>query len=169
VAVVKGVTTEDKFSIPVHRVHRFSLSAGVVFSTLDAHRFERANRIDTGGKVYSTFADQENNSSIAFAPAILGHVDIMPLGPADLLLSTGMTARSVNAHIAPDYLLGLSAGLADKVALTLSMNFGRVEQLLIGDPATVAKSPVPTEITRDDAVGESWHRGFAVVVSYRLR
>lgn len=173
--LTKGVKHEDKFSFQVHRRNRFFLSGGVLISRLDEHRFDRVNVVDTtlADGAYSTFVDKRGSSSLAFAPTILGNLTLgeLRIGEAvlDLMLSSGAAIREVAGRTAPDFVAGLSAGVGDRVVVSAAWHIGRVEQLLIGDPATIKEQPVPESITRDAAVGEKWGHSIGVIFSYRIR
>jgi len=173
--LTKGVKHEDKFSFQVHRRNRFFLSGGVLISRLDEHRFDRVNVVDTtlADGAYSTFVDKRGSSSLAFAPTILGNLTLGELrigeGVLDLMLSSGAAIREVAGRTAPDFVAGLSAGVGDRVVVSVAWHIGRVEQLLIGDPATIKEQPVPESITRDAAVGEKWGHSIGVIFSYRIR
>jgi hypothetical protein len=169
IAGMKGVTQTDRLVIPVNRRFRVFATTGVLFSFLDEHRYERANRPIAGkDSTYSTFVDRTGNTGFAFAPAVLAHISLARLGDADLFASVGAAARSVNSRTAPDYLVGLSTGFADRFTATIGLHLGREEYLQLGDPEQIAKAPVLAAITRDDAVGERWKGRLAFVFSLRI-
>ncbi len=172
VASMKGVVLTDPLSIPVRRTHRTFMSAGFLMSSLDEHRFVRANRsagvAASPDSTFSTLVDTRNSGSTAFAPGVLINTTLGQVTGVDFSLSAGVAARSVNNRVSPDYLLGLSLSIQDRVVITPALHFGRVEKLLLGDPDTVMGAPVPQSVTVDTAVGEKWITALGLVISYRL-
>ena len=168
IATVKDAKISDAFTVPAFRRLRAFLTAGFLFSSLDEHSYQRETLVDTLGNAYSTFVDLKQNDRVAFAPAILTHMTFARAGVFDFAVTGGIAARSVKDRISPDFLVGVSSGLRDRVVLTAAYHMGRVEKLLIGDPEEVRKAGVPDTITRNGAVGDPWRGAFAVTLSYRL-
>jgi len=174
---LKEVELKNTFEIPVYRRFRAFLSTGFIKSSLNEHKFERQNLPGPDDTTtYSTFVDMRSARSLAFAPAVFSHMTLGSLADFGLTALTGVSvavsggvaARSVNARISPDFLLGASLGVRDRVMLTAAWHTGRVEHLIIGNPEEVRKSAVPTEITREGAVGERWRSGFAIAFSVSM-
>ncbi|MBC7843795.1 MAG: hypothetical protein H7099_15855 [Gemmatimonadaceae bacterium] len=167
---MKDVKLEDKFTIHVYRRFRFFLSTGVLASFLPNNQYERANiparvgpdsaRRDT---TYSRFVDRDGGNIATFAPVAMASMTFAR-GWMDYSVSFGAGARTVNAKTAPEYVLGLSASLLDRLVITAGVHLGRVQRLLISQDSTAS---IPIAVTADDAVGLRWRRNFGLVVSVR--
>jgi hypothetical protein len=172
--VTEKTVTDPPISISVTSRFRVFLSAGVLFSSLDEHDFERVNlpvvEIDTtqADSTYSTIIDKERNTEFAFAPAFLANISLGDWEGVSVLGSLGLAGRSVNGTLSPDFLAGGSVGVFDRALLTIAWHLGRVEQLLLDDPESVSERPVPTSIVLDTVVSERWRSGAALVLSFRL-
>lgn len=164
----KGTTIEDKLELPVTVAHRFSLSAGMLFTFLPESEYQRTSVLDADGKSYSTFLDTKGNRVFAFAPAVLSTVSLYDWHHASVAFSGGVAVRTVGEKTTPEYLLGPTVSVRDQVFLTVGLHVGRVERLLIGEPESVRKLPVPDEITRAGAVGSNWKSAWSFVLSYRV-
>ena len=168
---VKGAVIDGGFTVPVRRRHRMFLSAGFMFSTLDEHSYRRSNRLvgNQPDSTFSTFIDRSNNRNTAFAPIFLVNMTLGRWLGTDLVVSGGVASRKVADDLAPDFLAGLSFGVSDKLVISILGGMGRVERLLLGDPRSVKKRPVPAAIEFEAAVGRQWKGQLAVAVSYRTR
>jgi hypothetical protein len=171
ISSVKGAVIDGGFTVPVRRRHRMFLSAGFMFSTLDEHSYRRSNRLVPGqpDSTFSTFIDRSNNRNTAFAPIFLVNMTLGRWLGTDLVVSGGVARRKVADDLGPDFLAGLSFGVSDKLVVSVLGGMGRVERLLLGDPRSVKKRPVPAAIEFESAVGRQWKGQLAVAVSYRTR
>lgn len=159
-----GKPEETSFSVRVRPGVLFRMTAGIAFSALDAPIYRRVNlpHPDSAGKTYSTF-DLAEREKVSYAPMLqanmMYHVGPLPIGP-----SVGAAAREVRGTKGLDYMVGLTAGLADHVFITGGRYAARRERLRLGDLETVRAAPVPASVTDADAVRieRRWAWGFAV-------
>jgi hypothetical protein len=169
-ASVKPGKWGDTLHIPVRRRYRFVVSAGFLISGLRQHDYERVNVPNPSAgrdSTYSTFADRQHNTLLAFAPAAIGSLSLLNFDPIEVYASTGVAARSVNNSVSPDFVIGPSVGVRDRVLLTVGLQVGRVERLLIGTPSVIESEPIAPSITQDNAVGVQWKTALAFIFSYR--
>lgn len=170
----RGISTvskrklDDAFEISVERKHRVFLSLGFIWSTLPSKHYERVNRI-ADDTTFSTYAAVESSSSTGFAPGILVNVSLWSVDDFSVYASGGVAARPVNNTLTPpDYFLGVSFGVIDRILLSLLAQRGRVEVLLLGDEETVMESAVPAAVARESAVGTTTEWAFALAFTVRI-
>lgn len=159
--------------VPVHRRYRPFLSTGVLVTSLRQPRFAQVRRqhTDAGGvpipdSTYLTYVNREGGPVSAFSPAVQLNVALVP-EPISALVSFGASARSVNGSTGVEPFIALSAAVLDRLVGSFGVHWGRQERLLIGDENVIKGRPVPSAITRDDAVGTRWNRAFAFSFSVK--
>ena len=153
-----------EYRIPLKRRHRFVFSTGLVATGAPSIHYDRVNRVAAPGDTvahYSTFARQSGNGSDLVNPALMLSASLLPLwSSVDLYATAGTTLRTVNGDTSLEPLLGIGAGIIDRLFFHTGVHFGRAEDLLLrakGESAEdVASREIPTVITRAGAVGVRW-------------
>lgn len=169
---------EETVVVDVERRSRFFLSSGFMISTLRAADFERTTlpvpqprdtlMFPGDSETFSTFVNRSDGSEVAVAPVLMSTVALFWDDPIALGLSAGLAPRTVDNATGLDFLFGVTGIFGDLLTTTVAFHQGRVERLILGDPAEVASRPVPADVTDDSAVGVEWEQAVAFMVGIVL-
>lgn len=156
----------EEYTVPVIRRNILVISTGWLASGLPNDNFQEVNRFIEGEgetpQVIRTY-DNTSGSTVVNSPGLFANMSLADLGEGVWIhLTSGITYRTVNEQARAEFLGGVSLAIANQFFVTTGVHFGRKQRFLLGDIHEVSQNEIPSELTRENIVGEKW-KGVAFI------